>query len=546
MMPTDATPSAAISPGPEHTRIIEKINPATGVLTCQYSMTTEPEIIQMVEKARRAQTAWAQTALNVRARLLHAVADRLYEAADSLAAIISEETGKPLSDAIESDIAGALGLLRYNANVGPRCLKSRRLAPDAMSRLIFRFHWETWHPRGVIAIISPWNYPVAIPTGSIATALMAGNAVVFKPSELAPACGLRLAALFQEVLAQTGFSPDLVQVLCGDGETGQILLQQDIQGIIFTGSSRVGRSIRMLAAERGLWSSLELGGSDAMLVLEGMNPELATSFAVWGRFSNAGQACASVKRLFVPVSIAETIITHLQEKIALLRVASPIDETAHLGPLISKIQRDILDAQVQDALHRGATLLAGGGPKTGPGWFYEPTLLRDVPPDADLMQKEAFGPVLPVIVYDDIDEAIAQINASFYGLTTSILGNPRQAQAVASRFECGSVIINDAGATNFIAACAPWGGWKESGHGVSHGEHALKELCRLQIVSENGMMQIPGFQRPPWHFSRLRRSVGKRSQVLLALANGFFRQWRFSTLVALIESLRMQRSKDKL
>lgn len=534
MISPDATPLPLAPADGQERRTIAKINPATGKLIRHYPVATDLEIIQTVEKARLAQKAWACVDLKTRARFLHQVADRLYQSAEAVASIVCEEVGKPLADALEADIAGALGILRYNADSGVRCLRPRRLVPDSMSRLILRSHWETWHPRGVIAVISPWNYPIAIPAGSMATALMAGNAVVFKPSEMTPACCLRLAAIFQDVLAQEGFSPDLVQVLCGDGQTGQTLLQQAIDGLIFTGSSRVGRAIRVQTAERGLWSSLELGGSDAMLVLEGVEPDLAASFALWGRFSNAGQACASVKRLFVPLAMAEALIAALQEKIALLRVRPPSDETGHLGPLISEAQRNVLDAQVQDALVKGATLLAGGAPMPGPGWFYEPTLLSHVPVTANLMQQEAFGPVLPIIVYDSVDTAIAQINASDYGLTTSILGEPAQAHSLAGRFESGSVVINDAGATNFIAACAPWGGWKESGHGVSHGEQALKDLCRLQIVSENGMMRLPGLQRPPWHFSRLPQNPLLRSQVLLFLANGL-RQCHFASITKLVK-----------
>jgi succinate-semialdehyde dehydrogenase/glutarate-semialdehyde dehydrogenase len=527
-------------------RTIPKVNPATGALIRDYPVTDGETIRQVVETARRLQSGWAQTDLTTRVRILARAADRLHREADAVAAIIAEEVGKPLVDALEADIAGSLGLLRYYAAIGPRRLKPRRLAPDAVSRLLLRRHRETWHPRGVIAIIAPWNYPVAIPLGGIATALMAGNAVVLKPSEHSPACGLRVAALFRDTLTELGLPSDLVQVILGDGETGHALLQESIDGVIFTGSADVGRNIRRLTAERGLWSSLELGGSDAMLILDDADPEWAASYAIWGRFSNAGQACASIKRLFIPKTLEPELLRHLREKTAQLRVGPPDDPASHLGPLISATQRERLDAQVRDALERGATCLAGGHSMDGPGWFYQPTLLDNVPPDARILREEAFGPALPILIYGDIEEAIARINDSPFGLTVSILGNAGRARALAGRFTCGTVMINEAAATNFITPCAPWGGWKDSGHGVSHGERALTDLCRLQIVSENGLACVPGFEKPPWQFARVPSGLMDRAQTLLTLCNGLFRQWEFLTPVKALRALWRHRAETKI
>lgn len=237
---------------------------------------------------------------------------------------------------------------------------------------------------------------------------------------------------------------------------------------------------------------------------------------------------------------------HLREKTAQVRVGPPEHTASHFGPLISAAQRDRLDAQVRDALDRGATLLTGGRPMEGPGWFYQPTLLSQVPPDARILQEEAFGPALPVVVYTELEEAIAQINASAFGLTVSILGSAKRAHALAGRFTCGTVMINEAAATNFITPCAPWGGWKDSGHGVSHGERALTDLCRLQIVSENGLARVPGFRKPPWQFARVQSDLSERAQTMLALCNGLFRQWRLRTGFKALRALWRHRAESKV
>jgi succinate-semialdehyde dehydrogenase/glutarate-semialdehyde dehydrogenase len=468
----------------------------------------------------------------MRSRLLKTVLRLLYQRANDVAAIISAETGKPMADALEADIGTALGVLGYYADLGPKRLKARLIQPDIISFITGRAHWETYHPHGVIAVISPWNYPLAIPCSGLATALMAGNTVVLKPSELTPGTGSILVQIVQEALQQLRLPTDTVQLVIGDGLTGSTLVESEIDGVIFTGSERTGRRIRAAIGERGLWSSLELGGSDAMLVLEGCNLEVAASYALWGRYTNAGQACASVKRLLVPEKNLNAILGGLRQKIAQLQVGPPDNPDNHVGPLISEAQLNVLDSQVQDAIQRGATLLAGGKRLPRAGWFYEPTLLSQVPESARILTEEVFGPVLPVIPYRTLEEAISLVNASSFGLTASIFGSERQAKAIASRLECGTVVINDVGPSNYAMPCAPWGGWKASGSGASHGEKALLELSRLQVISSNRLFQMPGLHKPLWHFGRQSDRLPLRSKAVLAFSSRQAAMWNPRTWLA--------------
>jgi acyl-CoA reductase-like NAD-dependent aldehyde dehydrogenase len=504
---------------------IHKMNPATGEPLATYAAATPTDISEAVNQARTAQRQWQQASLQERARVLEAIMGRIYRESQRLAEIISQETGKPLADALEADIGTALSSLRYYADIGPKRLRPRPLANDIISLITGRLHRETYHPRGVIAIISPWNYPLAIPASGISTALMAGNAVVLKPSELTPGTGAALVEIFRETLQANGFSPHLVGLLQGDGSTGATLLEQPIDGVIFTGSERVGQRIRKQAAERGLWTSLELGGSDAMLVLPGCDLDKAASYALWGRYTNAGQACAGVKRIFIPAGDESKFLNLLQAKVKALKVGGPENPEHHVGPLISEAQLQLLEGQVQDAIQRGAKVWAGGQRVPRPGWFYEPTLLSEVPSESRILQEEVFGPVLPVIPYRNEAEAVDGINASAYGLTASVFGPVSYAESVAARLECGTVVINDVGPSNYAMLCAPWGGWKASGTGVSHGERALLELCRVKVVSINHLYGMPLLGKPMWLFGQESRHLPARSRTVLAFASRHASMW---------------------
>jgi acyl-CoA reductase-like NAD-dependent aldehyde dehydrogenase len=514
------------------TRRIRKLNPATGLPLRDYPVASTAEVGDAVAKSRRTFADFRKTSLKTRARLLKTISELLYRRADSIAAIISEETGKPISDSLEADIGTALALLHYYAQIGPKTLKPRIISPDLTSQITGRLHRETFHPRGTIAIISPWNYPLAIPASGIAAALMTGNTTILKPSELTPATGIALVEMIREALSNLNLPMDTVQVLIGDGQTGAELITENIDGVIFTGSDRTGRKIRETIGGRGLWNSLELGGSDAMIVLDGCDLEKAASYAVWGRFVNAGQACASVKRLLVPARSVETILKHLEHKMSRLCVGPPSDTSCHVGPLISETQLNLLEAQVRDAVEQGARMITGGQRLDMPGWFYAPTLLANVSNSARMLHEEVFGPALPVIPYQHVDDAIALANDSGFGLTTSLFGPGNEAKLLAERLECGTVVINDVGPSNYAMVSAPWGGWKNSGAGVSHGTRSLLELSRSQVVSENLCFSLPWFNKPFWQFGPDTTQVPARSQAVLAVSGRQCAMWHPKTWLA--------------
>lgn len=496
----------------------DKINPATGKFLSQHPIATSEEVHSAVQSARMAQQSWKKVSLPERARLLKAIANALYRQADELASVISAEVGKPLTDALESDLGIAISIFRYYAATAPKALAPRRIAPDLMSVLAGRSHREVFQPRGVIGIISPWNYPLAIPASGIAACLAAGNAVVLKPSELSPETGKRLVTVIREVCKAAGVSEDLVQVVTGDASTGQALVQSAVDGLIFTGSGATGRWIEKEAAERGLWCSLELGGSDAMIVLDYCDAERAASYAVWGRFVNAGQACAAVKRLLVPERELDRWLKILRCKTSQIKVGSPDEPDCHYGPLISEKQLLLLESQVQDALEKGAELVTGGQRLAREGYFYPPTILTRIPPDARLLREETFGPVLAVIPYRTVEEAVQITNATQFGLTACVFGPDTKARRLAEQLDCGTVMINDIGASNYAMVCAPWGGWKQSGQGRSHGIRALQELSLRKVVSANARFHWPVLNKPLWLFSK-DVPTKDRAQTVLAFAS---------------------------
>ncbi|MEB3287246.1 MAG: aldehyde dehydrogenase family protein [Vampirovibrionales bacterium] len=489
------------------TAYFSKLNPSTGLPLANYPIAGQAEIIHVIRQARRHQREWQNAPLKDRASVLKAVEVLLKKEAERLAKLVSQEVGKPVSEVYETELLSAVGILGYYATTGPKILKERLLPLDK-SILMGRLHWRRLVPRGVVGIISPWNFPLAIPTSGIAAALMAGNAAILKPSEHSPATGLALCAIFQQALRQKGFSPELVQCVIGDGQSGQWLCQpaQDITDsvdyAIFTGSGKTGRRIREMMSESGREASLELGGSDPTIILPDSDYDAATSYALWGRLTNAGQMCAATKRLIVPKHDYEEILSLLKNKVAQLKVGPPENPENQIGPLISEAQRQLVLAQVEEALSKGARLITGGKALPGKGYFMQPTVLADVFLNARVVNEEVFGPVLPVLAYDSVEEAIALANQSSFGLTASVFGPVAKARSVAEKLQAGCVTINDVGATSFSVAQIPWRGWKASGPGGSHGEQSLLELCLQQTQSVNLLYAFPTFRKQPWHYSK--------------------------------------------
>ena len=503
-----------------------KQSPIDGTCQGEYACTTREEVVKVIQDARSHQADWANVPLWTRAQILetwadlilaevylsqaHGTTDQNSLPLDSLPALITKEVGKPLSQSLDGDLLPAVSWLKYVAKHGTSWLQPKSLPWDK-SILMGRTHTLLRQPKGVVGVITPWNYPVAIPVSGIASALMAGNTVIWKPSELVPLVSNHLYRLLKDsihtVLGQNVLGSDsplnhVVQMIYGDGETGEALAHGRIDHLIFTGSTRAGKMLQVGCAARGIPFTMELGGQDAMIILRESNPEITTSYALWGRLINAGQACAAVKKVYVPKNEVQDWIERLKIKFEAVKVGNPLEIETQMGPLISYAQRDLVHQQVQDAIDKGAICHTGGYPlydDARQGSYYAPTLLSIVPEHSRAYEEEIFGPVLCVYPYDDPRELPDLLNQSPFGLSASIFGELPMAEALAEKLQVGMVAINDLPTIGFAMPQVPWTGRKASGSGISHSEEGVLSLTHPQVITRNWMRFVPGFEKPFWH-----------------------------------------------
>jgi len=457
------------------TRELRVVNPATLELVGTVAATDPAEVGSLVAAAAAAQAAWAETPVADRARVLLAVSREVLRRADEIADVVVAETGKPRVEAVTSELYPALDALTWLAAEAPRLLEPERVAYPQL-HLKHKRATLLYEPIGVVAVISPWNFPFGIPFTQLAYAIAAGNAVVLKPSELTPLSGALAAELFVDAGAP-------VRVAQGDGAVGEALVRAPGVGkVLFTGSAEVGRLVAASAGERLVPVTLELGGKDPMLVLDDADLARAVDGALWSSFTNSGQVCSGVERIYVQGDLYEPFVEELARK------ARALD----LGPLISEEQRDRVAALVDDAVAGGARVLAGARVPERPGWFYEPTVLVDVPPAARIERDETFGPVVTVARVVDEEAAVRAANENAYGLGASVwTKDGERAQRVARRLRAGTVWHNDH-AYSYASSQATWGGRGESGFGRTHSKHGLYDLTAPKFVdSDSGRVPVP-------------------------------------------------------
>lgn len=445
------------------------MNPSTGETVGRMPMATVADAQAAIAAARAAFPAWAATPSAERAEALAAIAARIEDHAEELARLLTLEQGKPLGGlGSRFEIGGAVAWTRYTASLD---LPVEVLQDTAEGRV--ELHRK---PIGVVASITPWNWPVMIACWHIMPAVRTGNTVVIKPSPLTPLSTIRLVEIINAVLP-----PGVVNVITGDNDLGAILTTHpDVGKVVFTGSTPTGRKVMQSASATLKRLTLELGGNDAGIVLPDADPEAIAEGLFWGAFINSGQTCAALKRLYVHDTLYEPVCKALAAYAGKIKLGDGLAEDSVLGPVQNRTQFEIVSAFVRQAVEKGGRILTGGNPSDGPGYFYPVTLVADIDHGADLVDKEQFGPALPIIRYTDLDEVIARANDNPAGLGGSVWSSDiDRAKAVAARLECGSVWINRHGA---IQPNAPFGGVKQSGIGVEFGAEGLKELTVTQTV----------------------------------------------------------------
>ena len=512
-------------------RPVESRDPATGEVWRRFAPATDGEVRAAVAAARAAQPAWAAQSVRRRAAVLERFRRALYARRAEVARLITRENGKPLASALAGEVLVVLELARYYAREGPRRLAPARwFTPRGLATLRKRVRIDH-EPHGVIGIVSPWNYPLTLAAGGLLPALVAGNAVVLKPSEYTPSVG----AVLGELLAEAGLPADVLRVVQGAGETGAALVGEGVDKVLFTGSVATGRRVAAACAERLVPCALELGGSDPAIVLADADVRLAAAGIVWGRFSNAGQTCVAPKRVYAVGAVYEPLLAELAAAVARLRVGDGASG-ADVGPVIRPAQQAELAAQLADAVARGARVVAAAAlPAEAPAGasFVAPTLLADVPPGARVLTEETFGPLLPVVRVRDAEEAVRLANASEFGLSASVWGRARgPALAVARRIEAGTVAVNDAVIVAGMAE-VPHGGVKASGAGRAHGVAGLMECVRTRTVVVD---RLPGVAQPWWFGAR----AGSYAQLdgVVQTAHGRGALGRVSGLVRLVRGAR--------
>lgn len=481
------SPASPTNPAP---RFLVSTNPATGERLGEVKIWGAEEVRAAVTKARTAQVDWAARPFSERVERLRRVRERLEVETDDLAILLANENGKPRTEALTAELFPIGYLIDYFCARVETMLADERISMPLFG-WIARRSKLTHRPYGVVGVIAPWNFPFAIPMGECVMALLAGNAVVLKPSEFTPLIGEAIGRLF----AQSGLPEGLLTVASGDGSTGAALVGAGCNKIVFTGSVPTGRKIGVACAQTLTPCVLELGGKDPMIVCEDADIENAARGAVWGAFCNSGQVCASVERVYVAESVAADFLARVVQKTQALRQGNPHDPDTDVGPMNNRMQLEKVEAQVTAALASGAKAMAGGKRNAllPAGLFYEPTVLVNVDHSMAVMMDETFGPVLPVMVVPDENEAVRLANDSPYGLTASVWTKDfARGETLARRINAGTVMINECVWTH--AACeTPWGGVKDSGLGRTHGRHGLMEFVQPIHINENRWPDQPSY-----------------------------------------------------
>lgn len=466
------------------------LDPATGEEIATYPVHDAAFVDEAVKRARREFEQWSKSSFKERSKVLRKAAAILADGAEEYAGRIARENGKTLMDALLADIYSVADSLAYLAKTGPRDLAPVRVAGRPL--MPGRKAYYVFEPRGVVGIISPWNYPFTLSAGPAIEAIMAGNAVVLKPSEQTPESGL----MVKEILEAAGLPPGVVNIVLGPGGvTGQALVDHSgIDMLFFTGSTRVGRMVNVKAAERLIPAVMELGGKDVAIVTRNADLDRAAHGTMWAAFTNTGQTCIGTEVILVDRAVYGEFVEKASYVAGCLHSGK---RSGELGAMTMEAQFDIVSDQLEDALAKGAEILLGKKPDPGQkGRFFGPVLLGNTTAEMKVRTEETFGPLKPVVPYDTIEEAIEIANSTEYGLSGSVYTrNAEEGRRIARRLKTGSVNINDALIT-YAFPSLPFGGMKESGVGRYHGGMGIRSFTDVKSVTE---FWWPQKREPYWY-----------------------------------------------
>jgi acyl-CoA reductase-like NAD-dependent aldehyde dehydrogenase len=442
------------------------INPATGEVFAEAPECSRSQLDAAMESAAKAFVGWRVDEERRREMLLRA-ADALEAAAEGIGAVLTSEQGKPLREAT-GEVRGLVGHLRYYAALQ---LPTQVLQDDedAFVEVVRR-------PLGVVAAITPWNFPLALGGWKIAPALLAGNTMVLKPSPFTPLSTLMIGEVLRDLLP-----PGVLNVISGGDGLGAWMTEHPTpRKVSFTGSVATGKKVAASAAPDLKRVTLELGGNDPAIVLDDVEPDEIADKLFWGAFANNGQICMAIKRVYVPEARYDAVVEALAQRARSVRVGNGAEESTQLGPLNNAPQYQRVTELVDDALHAGGIAVTGGKPMEGPGYFFEPTIVAGLSDGTRLVDEEQFGPALPVISYRDLDDAVRRANSTHFGLCGSVwTSDPERGSAVAAQLECGTAWVN---AHMALTRGAPFGGAKWSGLGVEGGPWGVYGMTELQVL----------------------------------------------------------------
>lgn len=455
---------------------LKSINPHDQSVVGELEIATKDQIQQAVTKAKIAFKTWRFVPISDRVKYLKKYRQKVAKHKEELAKLVSLEMGKPIHQS-QDDIVFELDFVDYYINEGPKALEGKKVLDKGKEQ--FR---TTYEPYGVCAVIAPWNFPVSMFNSGVLPALLAGNTVVFKPSEYSTLSQKMCA----DLLLESGFPDGVFNLIIGSKDVGRMLIDSPIDIVWFTGSTNAGLEIYKKCGEKFIKAICEMGGSSAGIVFANADLDVTMENLYWARFLNCGQVCSAVKRLFVEKPIFDQVLQKFVDRLKQVKIGNPL-EKVDFGPLVFPEQVTRLEEIVADAVAKGARIVIGGKRSTGKeyakGNYFEPTILTNINPNMRVMSEEVFGPVLPILPFETEDQVVEMANNTEYGLTSEVYTTDlKKGEKIAKRLDSGVVAINT---DNYFKPPCPFGGYKKSGMGREYGEIGIQEFAQVKLIAVN-------------------------------------------------------------